>query len=305
MSRAWRRPGQEAELAVAHVAIGVVLGAVATIFGTLLSRPGGIDLEDAFAWAVPAVHASSAAPPARLAEDRPGRQTGLEHDPEPARPGPAVVPGSFFARLLAPPPTGMPHVGPPSWGRGVHATTSHVGAAPTPTSPADDLALMSRGARIAAASPGWGGGARPVELVDGLRRYDDWAHGLAFGGGPARWNGEACGERFVEVELAEPARVDRVVVWHHGRVHRPAYERTRIEVLDGDAYRRLTPRSTTSVHEAETDGWWTDSSTPVEHRFDPVTTRRVRYVVDNCEIEHGWLYEIEVFAAAPVSPAAG
>ena len=32
---------------------------------------------------------------------------------------------------------------------------------------------------------GWGGGSDKWEIVDGLRSYDFWAHGLAFTGGHA------------------------------------------------------------------------------------------------------------------------
>lgn len=68
---------------------------------------------------------------------------------------------------------------------------------------------------------GWGGGAKPWDIVDGRRTYpDEWARGLAFTGGSPEYI-EECGWRQVTINFAVPTTFNKVVVWHHGKEHVP------------------------------------------------------------------------------------
>jgi hypothetical protein len=79
-----------------------------------------------------------------------------------------------------------------------------------------------------ASSPGWGGGAKPHQIVDGYRGCNSpniWDCGLAFTGGDGNWGGQACGVRQATISLGEPRQISAVTITHHGDRHVPkAYQ---------------------------------------------------------------------------------
>lgn len=166
-----------------------------------------------------------------------------------------------------------------------NTTTKKCGGCANPV----NLAL---GADTTGSSRGWGGGSYPWDMVDGLTKYyDTWAHGLAFTGGTSSWAGEGCGSRQAVVNFSQMRTFDRVLVWHHGDEHVPtAYS---VEYWNGSTWLAIGGASTLrSDLRSDTDTW---GAVPTETTFAPVTGSAVRFSMNNCNITHGWIYEVEVF----------
>lgn len=145
---------------------------------------------------------------------------------------------------------------------------------------------------------GWGGGSDKWQLIDGLTRYPSWPGGLAFCGGscPNLWCGESCGPRQITIDFGAMKTVAEIVVWHHGWNHTPEF--AEVQFFDGAAWRPLA--ATRSIDLLDS-GW----SVPDYYRFDAVETTKVRFTHNNCGraidagcMEHGWVYEIQVFGCA-------
>lgn len=151
-----------------------------------------------------------------------------------------------------------------------------------------------------ASDPGWGGGAQPWDLLDAERTYSNWARGLAFTGGAGGWNGTA-GVRQATVDFGANQTFYKVILWHHGHDHTPGLSSlSQIDYWDGTAW-VVIPASRTFGRLSSVP--WSSSD---EYEFQPVTGSKVRWTFDNrqtnmlgTQIEHGWLYEFEVFAPQP------
>jgi hypothetical protein len=176
------------------------------------------------------------------------------------------------------------------------------GASPSCQPPTSDLALNLQGSGFpspAGSSPGWGGGNQPWEILTGQTYYTDtWAHGLAFTGGATGYGGEACGMRQATVDFGNtnPKTFNRVFTFHHGTSHIP--NQYHIEYCSNGVWVKAGDTSSLRADLAPAaDGW---SSEPTESRFPAVTASRMRFVIDtNCDIEHGWIYSLQVFLACP------
>lgn len=146
--------------------------------------------------------------------------------------------------------------------------------------------------------PGQGSTDNLWEIVDGQRNYFLGQRGLAFTGGKCD---PACGWRQATIDFGEPQTFDRVVVWHHGLEHVP----TTYKIQYWNEQNWVDVFSTTNGYDYllyPTDfatEWWEKFSTPTENTFDPVTSSKVRFTLDNCDITHGWIYEFEVYRASP------
>lgn len=156
---------------------------------------------------------------------------------------------------------------------------------------AQNLAL---GSDPSESDAGWGGGSNRGDLVDGRTYYSDtWAHGLAFTGGVYGYAGP-CGWRQATLNFGAMKTFDRVLVWHHGADHIPTTYH--LEYWDGAAWQATGGTSSVrwdlEVPPAGVYGW---GAIPTEHLFPPVTGSKVRFVLNNCNITHGWIYEFEVF----------
>ena len=171
------------------------------------------------------------------------------------------------------------------------------GICATPCTPTD-IALNPSGSGYPSpleSDQGWGGGSYPWDILDGKTSYTDtWAHGLAFTGGTGGWAGQPCGRRQATVDFGTPKTFNRLLAFHHAAEHVPSTYH--IEYWDGSTW---VNAGGTSAHRADladyASGW---GSEPTENLFPAVTAGKVRFVIDsNCDITHGWLYEIEVFSA--------
>jgi hypothetical protein len=147
---------------------------------------------------------------------------------------------------------------------------------------------------------GWGcciGDQAKWEIVDGLRAYNGWQHGLPMTGGAGNWGGETAGVRQVTIDFGVPKTFDEVWVWHHGDLHAPADPS--LDFWDGFQWSSISfARTYGEFHEEGTGSGSSDSDA---YSFAPVTASKVRYSFDNATLnvlgtsnEHGWIYEIEV-----------
>ena len=166
------------------------------------------------------------------------------------------------------------------------------------TPPPVNVAL---GANPLQSDPGWGGGARPWDITDGIAFYrDTWAHGLAFTGGDDNWAGKPCGYRQATLDFGTARQFNRVLVWHYGDQHIPTTYG--VDYWDGSTW--LPAGGTSSVRRdlatsgGGLPGW---GAVPTETIFPTVTGSKVRFWLNNCNIEHGWIYEFQVFAEASPS----
>ncbi len=180
---------------------------------------------------------------------------------------------------------------------------------PSETSPPEDLVINPVGGgsvSVAESDRGWGGGAKPWEISDGKRTYPEWQHGLAFTGGTRGWAGESCGWRQATITFENPQTFNRVVVWHFRPQDVP--NTYKIQAWDGQAWVDLF--STTNGHNYllypldATVPDWGSSVNPTENSFASVTSSKVRFALNNCDIEHayvehGWIWEFEVYNDTP------
>lgn len=149
-------------------------------------------------------------------------------------------------------------------------------------------------------SNGWGGGSNKWDIVDGLRTYDYWAHGLAF---------TLCGWRNATINFGAPQTFNEVVAWHHAPYHAP--NTYNIQYWNGTSW--ITVFSTVNgngrdylKYPGELPDWWY-YNTPTVNTFPPVTGSKVKFELYNCDMprevpwgiiyDHGWIYEIEVYLA--------
>jgi hypothetical protein len=148
-------------------------------------------------------------------------------------------------------------------------------------------------ASVAESDAGWGGGANPLEVNDGITCYPEWWHGLAFTGGTRGWAGAACGWRQVTLDYGtERTLLSPVTVHHHGADHTP--ENVRIEVLqDGEWQEIFATSSGKSLMQPDS---CPVGSIPTDYDFGaPVRATKLRYWLNNCAMPgdgHGWLWEV-------------
>ncbi|HEY5957322.1 MAG TPA: hypothetical protein VIV60_12240 [Polyangiaceae bacterium] len=146
-------------------------------------------------------------------------------------------------------------------------------------------------ASIAASDPGWGGGSNAVEVIDGVTCYSDWSHGLAFTGGINQYAGVACGSRQLTLDFGRDRQLTgKIDIYHHGPEHIP--NTAKIEVLVNGAW--LEAFSTTNEKSYIVADTCPVSSVLITHDIGPIVASQVRYSINNCDIEHGWIYEAVV-----------
>ena len=142
--------------------------------------------------------------------------------------------------------------------------------------------------------PGWGEAIFPWHIVDGIRvRGDYWAYGLAFTGGRENYE-DSCGWRQATIDFGEPKQFNRVVIWHAGdNVDIPLYylrswneERKNWDTLLCKKDMKFRAAAYTAIH---------CLSVPVEDTFATVVSRKIQYLFNNCNGDHGWINEFEVY----------
>ncbi|MFA5182180.1 MAG: caspase family protein [Syntrophales bacterium] len=176
-----------------------------------------------------------------------------------------------------------------------HVLTNSVTSDPGNTA---QNAAMSRFPSPMESDSGWGGGSRQWQIVDGIRTYQsEWARGLAFTGGQKSWAEQVCGWRQATIDFGVTKNFNRVVLWHHGREHVP--NACKVQYWNGqmwmDALSSDNCKDYLKYKTAQPQDWWDSWSTPMEIVFARINAAKVRFAFNNCDIEHGWLYEFEVY----------
>jgi hypothetical protein len=147
--------------------------------------------------------------------------------------------------------------------------------------------------------PGWGGGSYPWEIVDGLRTYPVWYHGLALSwNGTYSPSGTTSWDSQVTITLAAPSWFDRLTLWHHSYfpISNPL-----LEYWDGTAWSDIAYTRDPAMEDAGGAGSLSDY-----YFFDPVYGSKVRWILPagssftSGSANHVWLYEFEVYQAEPV-----
>ncbi len=144
---------------------------------------------------------------------------------------------------------------------------------------------------------GWGGGSDVWDIVDCNRSYTNWANGLAFTGGINGYAGE-CGWRQATIDFGEPTAFNTVMIWHHTAGVKHVPRTYKIQVWDGSEWMDVfsTADGLSYVREdlrIQGGGYYV--SVPTYNTFPEVTASKVRFYMDNCDTEHGWIYAFEVF----------
>lgn len=146
--------------------------------------------------------------------------------------------------------------------------------------------------------PGWGEAVFPWQLVDGIRqRGNFWSYGLAFTGGKDCIE-DSCGWRQATIDFGEPVRFNRVIIWHAvDNINIPVYylcswneERQSWDKILKETDLLGRTKSYIKNHPL---------SIPVEDTFPTIISRKIRFLFNNCNGDHGWLNEFEVYYDKP------
>lgn len=156
------------------------------------------------------------------------------------------------------------------------------------------------------ADPGWGCCSNPAELVDGRIQNDAWFFGYAWTGGIDGWAGGPAGFKHATIDLGEPTRFDRAVVWYHDPASVPirwGFQHSDDGVTWTDAV--IVDEPICRGAETELAVSWSIPSCRHEATFPPVVARYLRFEFDDRTLFrglHGWAVEIEVFDTGAAAP---
>ena len=152
---------------------------------------------------------------------------------------------------------------------------------------------------ISLSDKGWGGGATPCDMIDGQRCYTDWTHGMACTGG--KWGGSAIWCQ-ATVDFGKTVTIDTVVMFHFREQDYPNTYKIQywqnsawVDVFSTTEGRKYLKWNYTQLTAA---GWTGCCGQPSENTFTPVTTSRLRFTINNGDIEHGWFYELEAYCTS-------
>jgi hypothetical protein len=170
-------------------------------------------------------------------------------------------------------------------------------------SPANNLAYND--GRFLYPSPvesdaGWGGGNWCWHIVDGLRvKGNDWRSGLAFTGGSDNYV-DTCGLRQITIDFGKPVAFNRIVVFHMwGNIpdkysllkwneKTPVWDTIQRFQKDLNAYGQIYSKNLNL-----------NFPVFVEDTFETVSSRILKYTFNNCNMNHGWIIEFEVYCDMP------
>lgn len=175
-------------------------------------------------------------------------------------------------------------------------------------SPADNIAFndgTSLYPNPSASDKGWGGAPFKWHIVDGLRTKSNyWNMGLAFTGGLYEYI-DTCGWRQATVDFGAPMDFNRVIIWFNSSdlqllpdsfliQHRDeetgnwitlknvSDKRRQLEPVVKDIFKACNRKNLALV-------------VPYEEAFPTVHSSMVRFVFNNCGVDHGWINEFEVY----------
>jgi hypothetical protein len=150
---------------------------------------------------------------------------------------------------------------------------------------------------------GWGGASFKWQIIDGIRtKKNYWNYGLAFTGGKSEYI-DTCGWRQATINFGMPVKYNRVVIWLNKYGELP--DSFRIMNWDDMKSRWILTKSVVgkrqqvklyfSIFEQECEKMNVAGVIPYEEVFPEVKSSKLRFIFNNCGIDHGWINEIEVY----------
>jgi hypothetical protein len=160
-------------------------------------------------------------------------------------------------------------------------------------SPPNDLAT---GMDVSESDNGWWAGSSKTEIIDGLRTGTDEV-GLAFCKDLTGGCGRPCGWRQATINFGKPTTFNKVIVWHGGIENVPNVYK--IQYWDEISNQWIDIFSTTHGKGYLMCGPnmpnWPKPSLPTVNTFKSVTSTKVRFTLNNCDISYGRIMEFEVY----------
>jgi hypothetical protein len=142
---------------------------------------------------------------------------------------------------------------------------------------------------------GWGGGRWCWQIVDGLRtRGVGWIYGLAFTGGGNNYE-DTCGWRQATIDFGKDIRFNRTLIFFEYNNAPKHYwilaSKDKSGVWDTILERKIKSYAT--------GRFFQNNPISEEDTFPTVKSRKIRYSFNNCEMDHGWILEFEVYHDKP------
>jgi hypothetical protein len=152
---------------------------------------------------------------------------------------------------------------------------------------------------------GWGGAPFKWHLVDGIRTKSNyWNMGLAFTGGLLEYI-DTCGWRQATINFGKPVLFNRVVVWLYTNDVTILPDSFNIQHWCDQTHKWLLTKHVLnkreqlapyySVIQNECTKKGVSLVIPYEEFFPTVRSSKVRFIFNNCGIDHGWINEFEVY----------
>ena len=175
-------------------------------------------------------------------------------------------------------------------------------------SPADDIAYNDGNSvypNPSESDRGWGGAPFKWHIVDGIRSKSNyWNMGLAFTGGLYEYM-DTCGWRQATVDFGRVVDFNRVIIWLNSNDVRLLPDSFMIQHWDDQTMAWITTKNVDNKRKQVEPLIPAIQKIcirknlafviPYEETFPGVRSSKVRFIFNNCGIDHGWINEFEVY----------
>jgi hypothetical protein len=152
---------------------------------------------------------------------------------------------------------------------------------------------------------GWGGAPFKWHLVDGIRTKSNyWNMGLAFTGGILEYI-DTCGWRQATINFGKPVLFNRVVIWLYTNDMTLLPDSFKIQHWSEQTQEWLITKNVINKRDQiapyypeiqeECAKKGVALVVPYEEILPQVKSSKVRFIFNNCGIDHGWVNEFEVY----------
>ena len=178
----------------------------------------------------------------------------------------------------------------------------------SPFSPGNDLAYNDGYSLYPSpleSDKGWGGAPFKWHLVDGIRTKSNyWNMGLAFTGGVLEYI-DTCGWRQATINFGKVVSFNRVVIWLYTNDITLLPDSLSIQSWCDLSQKWLLTKHVLKKREQiaifypeiqkECEKKGIALVVPYEEVFPTVKSSKVKFIFNNCGIDHGWINEFEVY----------
>jgi hypothetical protein len=142
---------------------------------------------------------------------------------------------------------------------------------------------------------GWGGGRWCWQIVDGLRTSAvGWIYGLAFTGGGNNYE-DTCGWRQATIDFGKDISFNRTLIFFNA-TNAPKHYWILACKDKSWVWDTILERKIKSYPIGK---FYLNSPIAEEDTFQTVKSRKIRYTFNNCDMDHGWIFEFEVYNDKP------